>query len=99
MINKQLPRPPAGSPARECVHCLKRQGNVGQLIHWPYEDCERETVYTGIMRIEPFSMWLFTCRWCRGGETRRKNHQRKLREAWKARAESREARKKEKSHG
>lgn len=78
MIDLNKPEPPKGQ--RQCAHCLRKDGNLqGTLIHWPSATAMR-TVYfwprddeKGINGIEPFSMWVYICRWCRGWETRREN--------------------------
>ena len=71
-LNAQEPKP----EHRTCVICFKRRGVMkGELIHWPSADYKGERVYLGgNLYQEPFSIWLYTCQWCRGAETRRKNN-------------------------
>lgn len=66
MINLALPEP----AEKTCVNCHRSHGKMnGKLIHWPSESFAGETTWQGI---NPFSVWLYTCQWCRGAETKRK---------------------------
>ena len=68
MIDLKLPEP----PLKECVRCFRRDGNlIGKLIHWPNADAKSDVRIYGTT-IEPFSMWTYTCRYCRGVETKRR---------------------------
>jgi hypothetical protein len=72
MINKDLPEP----TIKECVYCYRKNGNLkGTLIHWPNKDCTKKEikVLSSNIKIEPFSMWIYTCQWCRGIETKKRN--------------------------
>lgn len=74
MIDLRKPEP----DHRECAGCLKTGPTAalrGVLIHWPSETAVKPVhFYPGDRGegIEPFSLWLYTCRWCRGWDTRRK---------------------------
>lgn len=69
MIDLNLPEPP---PEKQfCANCGRHKGGLkGRLIHWPDEQAT-SAIYNGV---ESFSLWVYTCRWCRGGETRRAKH-------------------------
>ena len=71
MIDKNLPEPP--KDARSCVYCFKHKKLKGILIHWPRGDYDKEeiTMINGL-KCKSFSMWSYTCAWCRGIETKRK---------------------------
>lgn len=71
MINFSLPEPPINE--RQCVICGKKKFLKGQLVHWPsdyYIDKNKVTLLNN-MTIEPFSIWLYTCKWCRGIHTKK----------------------------
>jgi hypothetical protein len=73
MIEPNLPEPPITN--RECVDCGRKGPHInGRLIHWPSEDSKLEEVVTITgMRIAAFSFWAYTCRWCKGANTKRDN--------------------------
>ena len=71
MINKNEPEPPVDQ--RACYRCGRKKGLKGRLIHWPSEDFKKEIVIINGSEIEAFSMWNYSCQWCRAAETRRKN--------------------------
>ena len=72
MIDHNLPEPPVED--RECAYCRRRKGLKGNLIHWPAVDFTRDkVVMPSGMEIEPFSIWLYSCQWCRAAESRRRN--------------------------
>lgn len=71
MIDLNLPEPPEGN--RKCLRCGKGVRLKGELIHWP------SAFASGPVRfwvsgpdIEPFSMWIYECAWCRGTATRKR---------------------------
>jgi len=71
MIDKNLPEPPENT--RSCVYCFKHKRLKGVLIHWPSEDCTKDEITTlSGLKCGSFSMWSYTCAWCRGIETKRK---------------------------
>lgn len=71
MIDKNMPEP----DVKECHKCFRRNRLKGKLIHWPSEKCDKDIVKTpgflGSKGIETFSVWIYTCAWCRGVETKR----------------------------
>ncbi len=74
MIDLKKEEPPENK--RKCVSCGKTvdKKSEGKLIHWPnesYVEAKTVKIITG-EEIEPFSLWAYTCRWCRGIETKRK---------------------------
>ena len=76
----ELNKPEPTMDRKHCVGCFRSGKNAalrGKLIHWPSNDCMKKLVMIpgcgGL--IEPFSLWLYTCRWCRSAETRRRNWQ------------------------
>ncbi len=66
MINLHLPEP----DQKYCVYCHRENALKGELIHFPHKSCESVVYLTNDRVIEPFSIWLYTCRWCRGADTR-----------------------------
>jgi len=71
MIDKNKPEPKEED--RYCVYCGKRKRLKGILIHWPREDCDlAEVRLPGGQMCQTFSMWVYTCAWCRGINTKRK---------------------------
>lgn len=74
LIELKKKEPPENK--RRCTSCGKAvdKKSEGKLIHWPSESCGAKTVkiITG-EEVEPFSFWAYTCRWCRGIETKRKS--------------------------
>ena len=69
MIDLNLPEP----EKKYCNGCSKTKGLKGVLIHWPRIDYEKPVVkMVSGMEIEPFSMWIYQCQWCRAIETKRK---------------------------
>jgi hypothetical protein len=75
VINKNLPEP----EIKLCATCGRKNGNLkGKLIHWPDDFCNKESIWVGgNLRQEPFSEWLYTCRWCRAASTRYYNKRRR----------------------
>jgi hypothetical protein len=75
MIDLNLPDP----PHKTCVYCGKTRYLKGKLIHWPSEEYVDEKIYTMLdgTQIEPFSLWIYTCAWCRGIITKREKQKRK----------------------
>lgn len=58
---------------RYCSGCGKRRPRHllhGTLIHWPDEKAV-SPVKSGGLSIEPFSIWVYVCSYCRGARTRR----------------------------
>ena len=78
MIDLTLPEPEPEN--RECCFCFRRGKNLkGSLIHWPSPYYARDMVTMPYgMKVEPFSIWLYACQWCRGVETKRRNLTRRL---------------------
>jgi len=70
MIDFDLPKPEMG----ECAYCHRRTTDGSRLLHWP--SAKHAGVLTVKMttgaEIEPFSMWVFVCRWCSGLQARRR---------------------------
>lgn len=83
MIDHHLPEPPIEH--RYCAYCGKKKRLTGELIHWPFhkekEHGFNKPVSIGIGgpndKVEPFSMWLYLCAWCRAIETKRKKKEHK----------------------
>jgi hypothetical protein len=73
MIDLHLPEP----PIRQCCVCLRDcETRDGTLIHWPAEDAPPEAVLMiGGFVIEPFSMWVYRCRFHRAVDTRRRKRE------------------------
>jgi hypothetical protein len=69
MIDKNLPEP----DIKECVYCGRKTGKLkGQLLHWPNEDCTKSQItLINETKIEPFSMWIYECQYCRGVKTKK----------------------------
>jgi len=79
MINLNLPEP----KIKECVYCFRqdtKQASLrGILVHFPNENSP--DTYEGFWgKMESFSTWFYTCKWCRGIETKRKEREKLL---WK----------------
>ena len=74
MINLNLAEPPV--QMRDCVYCGKKKNLTGALIHIPNAEYTKPTykIITG-HEIESFSLWLYTCSWCKGIRTKEKNKQ------------------------
>lgn len=70
-INLNQPEP--DERHRSCHMCGKRKGLGKVLIHWPDEDCKKEEVRisTGMM-VPAFSLWIYTCQWCRAIATKQR---------------------------
>ena len=84
MIKPKLPEPSVESDKRKCQYCgRKHPKNRGTLIHFPSID------YIGVKEItlpdgtvtEPFSVWVYTCQWCRSKETKRKKKEKAYKKA------------------
>jgi hypothetical protein len=75
-IDIKAPEPPPS--LRYCVGCGRRHGLKGILIHWPDEECKKDKVTVPMSRleVEPFSTWVYQCRWCKGIDTKRKKRNR-----------------------
>ena len=71
MIDINLPQPEIKD--RYCVYCGKKKNIKGTLIHWPSVDYDKPMVkIPNGLDVEPFSMWLYICSWCKGADTKRK---------------------------
>lgn len=70
MIDHNLPEPEPH--LRSCYVCHRKSRLRGTLLHWPNETCKEEQVVliTG-NTMAPFSLWYYTCQWCRAAETKR----------------------------
>ena len=69
MIEKKLPEP----DVKECATCYRKGTKMkGELLHWPSENATAPVTIPSGMKIEPFSIWLYECQWCRGVETKRR---------------------------
>lgn len=77
-INKNLPQPPKDE--RDCGECgrICTSEKDGTLFH-----CGLDTspLFEGVVT-EPFSMWMYRCRWCRRNDTRRSPDLRLTDEEW-----------------
>lgn len=69
-IEINLPEPPVDF--RSCAYCGKTKGLKGNLIHWPSSDCKKSNINVNGILIEPFSIWVYKCMWCRAIETKKK---------------------------
>jgi hypothetical protein len=73
VIDRNLPEPEPQQ--RTCCRCHRPCATRdGKLIHVPDAEYDKPTCRTILGdEIEAFSLWIYTCRWCRGWETRRRN--------------------------
>jgi len=73
MIDLNLAEP----EERNCVHCFRPCGTRdGVLVHWPNESYAGKTTFKSWPdgdEMEPVSLWLYICRYCRAVRTRREN--------------------------
>jgi hypothetical protein len=75
VIDLNKPEPPEYE--KRCDWCHQKRGKlIGTLIHVPRDDYKNKT-WTNMRgeKIEAFSFWSYSCNWCRGIETKRKNRE------------------------
>lgn len=70
MIQLDLPQPPPEE--RTCEHCGRPNCTGGELFHWPDAGYKNRLVklFSGA-EVEPFSYWVYECRWHRSARLRR----------------------------
>lgn len=69
-----------------CIGCGRQYRLLGTLIHWPSASHGAKPVMLPDgTQMEPFSLWVYQCAWCRGAQTKRRN---RARSAHKAKREA-----------